>query len=76
MDELARKYIETRDAEIMEELYKLRLELRERVVGLKPRSLRRGGAQTSAPSRSRFGFLPARSRLKACSSSLLRQSGK
>jgi hypothetical protein len=31
MDELARKYIETRDAEIIEELYKLRLELRERV---------------------------------------------
>ncbi len=28
MDILARKYIETRDAEIIEELYKLRLELK------------------------------------------------
>ena len=28
MDELARKYIETRDHEIIEELYKLRLELK------------------------------------------------
>jgi hypothetical protein len=27
MDELARKYVETRDHEIIEELYKLRLEL-------------------------------------------------
>jgi hypothetical protein len=29
MDILARKYIETRDAEIIEELYKLRVELRK-----------------------------------------------
>ena len=28
MDQLARKYIETRDHEIIEELYKLRLELK------------------------------------------------
>ncbi|HEY6367199.1 MAG TPA: hypothetical protein VI585_20650 [Candidatus Binatia bacterium] len=27
MDKLARKYVETRDANIIEELYKLRLEL-------------------------------------------------
>jgi hypothetical protein len=29
MDILARKYIETRDAEIIEELYKLRIELKK-----------------------------------------------
>jgi hypothetical protein len=68
MDILARKYIETRDAEIIEELYKLRLELRKLekkpVWTKKPRSLRRGRKpavrKTELPSRS--GSLSQRNR--------------
>jgi FKBP-type peptidyl-prolyl cis-trans isomerase (trigger factor) len=39
MDEIARKYIETRDAEIIDELYNLRQELKKHE---KLRPLRRG----------------------------------
>jgi hypothetical protein len=56
MDKLARKYVETRDHEIIEELYKLRLELnraRERVVEL------RGLAPWSSPVSAPKGRVPS-----------------